>query len=489
MPAVSSSPGSPPTKSTSSGSPSKGKDAKMIFNENKDKNGFVPIQKLNKALPILDTLIKSDAIDQSTVDILILETGANAAKGLNEKQFLEFHRMMEEYNVALDDVNDDAFGSTQSINQNDNDDDLLIEDFTNENDDNDAMLSSDDLSDEDIEKLLKSIFDEIKNKKTNKVSITKVLDMETIKNAIENEELTENMIMNTLQTMNLKLSQDIDFPTFSALLDSLEKNITDDDEEEEEDEIDRFVAKTKASSNSNKDGDDEDYENDEDEEEDDLSEDEKLQMMKEVYNELKSPKSDKMTVKQFKSWENIQQALDNNYLTTTGLDEILTQVTKDSVGTVKNTGFGKKPDNSIGSRELDFDQFVTVLDYVEEALNFDNVKDEELIIPSKPTSATTSTTTNINAEQVSRGLDNKPPVEDENRMKVDTSAVANQWSNSNSKTSAAAVSPSGGKGFGKQPTIEELTKTGKKQRPLTPDQIAANAVAKEIYDDLRGIVS
>ena len=35
----------------------------------------------------------------------------------------------------------------------------------------------------------------------------------------------------------------------------------------------------------------------------------------------------------------------------------------------------------------------------------------------------------------------------------------------------------------------KLTKNGKKQRPLTPDQIAANAVAKEIFDDLRGVVS
>ena len=75
------------------------------------------------------------------------------------------------------------------------------------------------LSDEDIEKLLKSIFDEMKNTKTNKVAIKKVLEMDTIKDAIENEEMTEKDVLGVLKGMNLKMGNEIDFTTFSTLLD------------------------------------------------------------------------------------------------------------------------------------------------------------------------------------------------------------------------------------------------------------------------------
>lgn len=476
--------------------------AESSYSDLKDAKGLVSMAKIT-AMPLCKGLLADGSIDPSTLDILIAETGASLSKGgLNENQFNELCRMLHEYTDALDDDpslmtdndNDSSYTNTDSST-------LLLDD-TDEDDlsdsDDDISMSGDDLSDEDIEKLLKSIFDDMKNTKTNKVAIRKVLEMDSIKDAIENEEMTEKDVLGVLNGMNLKIGNEIDFPTFSSFLDSLEQVVNVDDDEDND-----------RSSNIDRDDDDE-----EEDDEDDLSEDEKLAMMKEVFNELKSNKSDKMSVKQFKSWENVQLALDSRYLTADGLDGILNKVcaTASTSSSSGGNGFGKKGSGSVSGtskeRELDFDQFVRALDLIEEALNFDEVKDEELVSSSgkgdasnqgKGFGAATATAPSSASVPVSVSA----PSSAADRIVVDQ-AVGTQWAAATSKASAAhpasstltdsvaaaAVTPSG-KGFGKQPTIDELTAAagGKKQRPLTADQVQANAVAKEIFDDLRGVVS
>ena len=239
-----------------------------------------------------------------------------------------------------------------------------------------------------------------------------------------------------------------------------------------------------------------------------------------VYNDLGPNKQNKLTIKKFKNWENIQDALTNKHITKKGLDGILKKV----IGVVGIEEGG-------GGGEMTFEQFVQVLDAVEEILTFDDDdsttttattaagtdKSGNGFAPKATTAATVATTSTApapvaaaptptayvlppftlppfelppfelpdsalpTAKQVSATLDDT--TDDEGEEEEEVIAPPSDWKQQGPPT------PSG-KGFARtQETQLSKKEQRKADHKLSPDQIAANAVATELFDDLRGRVS
>ena len=230
-----------------------------------------------------------------------------------------------------------------------------------------------------------------------------------------------------------------------------------------------------------------------------------------VYNDLGPNKQNNLTIKKFKNWENIQDALTNKHITKKGLDGILKKV----IGVV---GIEEG-----GGGEMTFEQFVQVLDAVEEILTFDD--DDSTTTADKsssgggngfapkatapastasaPVAAASTPTAYVlppftlppfelppfelpdsalpTAKQVSATLDDT--TDDEGEEEEEVIAPPSDWKQQGPPT------PSG-KGFARtQETQLSKKEQRKADHKLSPDQIAANAVATELFDDLRGRVS
>ena len=248
-----------------------------------------------------------------------------------------------------------------------------------------------------------------------------------------------------------------------------------------------------------------------------------------VYNDLGPNKQNKLTIKKFKNWENIQDALTNKHITKKGLDGILKKV----IGVVGIEEGG-------GGGEMTFEQFVQVLDAVEEILTFDDDdsttttattaagtdKSGNGFAPKATTAATVATTSTApapvaaaptptayvlppftlppfelppfelpdsalpTAKQVSATLDDTTDDdttddegEEEEEEEEEVITPPSDWKQQGPPT------PSG-KGFARtQETQLSKKEQRKMDHKLSPDQIAANEVATELFDDLRGRVS
>ena len=210
---------SPPNKATSQA-------AKDYYNKNK--SGPTPGILTTKAIlsynPIA-TLLSDDVLDKTALTLLIEETGADAKKGLNLDQFIALMEMLDEYTIAASPSSNDDNESTLASNKPTTTTSSPTTTTSGGKSSSSSTTSSTDpidLSDDEVTTLLKSVYDDLKNKKTNKVSIQSILTMDTIKDAIQTKELSFDIFNQVLNDFNLKLSSEVDFVMFMALLDKLE---------------------------------------------------------------------------------------------------------------------------------------------------------------------------------------------------------------------------------------------------------------------------
>ena len=206
---------------------------------NKNKSGPTPGILTTKAImsytPIA-TLLSDDVLDKTALTLLIEETGADAKKGVNLDQFRALMEMLDEYTIAASPSSNDytestlastkptTSSSTTASSSTSPTSPTSTSRTTSSSTSTTTSSSTDpiDLSDDEVTTLLKSVYDDLKNKKTNKVSIQSILTMDTIKDAVQSKELSIDIFNQVLNEFNLKLSSEVDFKMFMALLDKLE---------------------------------------------------------------------------------------------------------------------------------------------------------------------------------------------------------------------------------------------------------------------------
>ena len=216
-----------PSPSTSNKATSQA--AKDYYNKNKSgpSPGILTTKAIMSYTPIA-ILLTDDVLDKTALTLLIEETGADAKKGVNLNQFIALMEMLDEYTIAASPSSNNDNESTQASYKPSTTSSTPASPPTTTTSTSKSSTSSSsntdpiDLSDDEVTTLLKSVYDDLKNKKTKKVSIQSILTMDTIKDAINSKELSIDIFNQVLNEFNLKLSSEVDFIMFMALLDKLE---------------------------------------------------------------------------------------------------------------------------------------------------------------------------------------------------------------------------------------------------------------------------
>jgi len=158
---------------------------------------------------------------------------------------------------------------------------------TDEDNDDDA---DDFLDDEEFKELIKSDFDQLKGK-NGKVSSASFKKWEEVENMIESGAVDSKTLDECIATVMDRKKGDMNFEQFYELVilldETAEGNIDNDNDDEVLD-------------------DDEEDDDDDDDDDDEPTEEEIEEMAKEIFNELKSPKTGKVTVKKFKAWDGVK---------------------------------------------------------------------------------------------------------------------------------------------------------------------------------------
>lgn len=159
------------------------------------------------------------------------------------------------------------------------------------------------------------------------------------------------------------------------------------------------------------------------------------EMARDLFDELKSEKSGKLSVKKFKKWDGIKEEIGNGALTVEAIDNAL-----------RIAGVEVSKSNTGG--EMNFNQFKEVMDMLEEVM-YDGEDDEE---------------------------DSDDEDDDDSTlmgfMKVDSSSGSTEMT---------------GKGFARP----EVTATGKKNRKgteMSAEESSIDDTVREVYEDLKGTV-
>jgi hypothetical protein len=189
---------------------------------------------------------------------------------------------------------------------------------------------NDDESEVDEQELLQEIFDELKSKKTKKISFNSLRAWEDLQelesaNEISKKELQEMFC--SVSTSGDYLKDELDFEQFQNFVelidgDSLEDFDENNDDEEEDDE--------------EEDDDDDDEEEDEDNDEEDDDE----EVNKEIFDEL-SRDGKTVSVKDFLAWDEIQELKEKNFLDDETIRIFLNEVDAKLNGKVNFEQFSK----------------------------------------------------------------------------------------------------------------------------------------------------
>ena len=180
-------------------------------------------------------------------------------------------------------ANDDGAKASKSKKQAESVEPEVVDEGDDDDDADDEFLD-----DEEFKELIKSDFDQLKGK-NGKVSPASFKKWEEVENMIESGAVDSKTLDECIATVMDRKKGDMNFEQFYELVilldETAEGNIDNDDDVLDDDE---------------EDGDDDD---DDDEE---PSEEEIEEMAKEIFNELKSPKTGKVTVKKFKAWDGVK---------------------------------------------------------------------------------------------------------------------------------------------------------------------------------------
>lgn len=253
------------------------------------KTGKVSVKALKNWDNIKDGITNGD-FDMKKVDDVLKEFGVK-----NDLDYDQFNSFLERLEQHVDEGNGDA----TSDNNTD------VEDADTDEDD------EDELNDEDLKAITRQEFDALKSPKSGKVSIKALKNWEAVKDLIADGGLTVQEVDETLKELGVK--GDLDYEQFDAFVEAIGGE------------------------------DDEDGDDDDDKE---LTDDEVAEITREMFDELKSAKTGRVSVKALKAWDGIQDAIVNDELTMEGVDGVLRDL-------------GVKGD-------LDFEQFGKVLTAIEE---------------------------------------------------------------------------------------------------------------------------
>jgi hypothetical protein len=139
----------------------------------------------------------------STVDLLIKEVGGLETKTLSFDQFWQLVNLLEDASdAAADRVSD--LGDDSEL----------------------------DASPEELEQMARSIFDDLKNPKTNTVTTKKLKNWEGIKQVLDNGELSKGALNSAIKQVGADKTNELNFDQFSELMELLEDAMDEEDEPE-----------------------------------------------------------------------------------------------------------------------------------------------------------------------------------------------------------------------------------------------------------------
>ena len=279
----------------------------------------------------LDTLFKNGVIDEDTLNILLGEVNSKINGDLSFEQFQVLISMIDQLarvseneisslNEGLDGVSAPAAENSDPASSEEND--------------------LEELSEEEMEAMTHDAFEELKSK-NGKVSVKRFKTWESIKEALEEGDIREKDVEDALKKAGVGKSGEMDYETFKQAVRHvedflMEQEVDEDETDTEEPELDEGSRAERSELDSSE-GDD--FE--------ELSEEEMEALTRDAFEELKS-KNGKVSVKRFKTWESIKEALEEGDISEKDLEDAL-----------KKAGVGK-------SGEMDYETFKQVVRTIED---------------------------------------------------------------------------------------------------------------------------
>eukprot|EP01035_Chromulina_nebulosa_P016835 gene16835-22320_t len=373
-----------------------------IIKENNDNKNTITYEQFNQILDDLDSYLDTSTTedsesnsdnefisDEETSDVYIEEEDFdleifNELRGKNNLLPIKALLTWDEIQNAIDDkvltnkIIDDVLKSMK-LNRNDKIDFKQFQNIINELDE--FMSGEDDVDDEEDdgenieysinEDELKSIYNKLKGKAA-KLSVNGLLKWDFIIDQLTEGKLTDktlNSLINELKDKNNFIS----FDNFNQLY-GIISNISVSSKPNKAVEATNNHIVSKKIDKKTEEEDEDDF--------DKLSKEEVINIQKDVFNELKSKKSNKVTMKNLLSWESIQEGISANDITK---EEVI-----ETVGLVVGN---RNPDG------LTFDQFCDVLNILDGTLDekdfIGKSKQINLVTPSTVKGFGKTTTTKV----------------------------------------------------------------------------------------------
>ncbi len=407
-------------------------------------------------------LVSEGLLEQENVEILMQEVGCDSVKGsLDLDQFSQLVTLLDETLEALEgqhlneetdptpaaaDFDDEDFLPAVTDEDEDEKDDDDFEMTYNAKwgveDGSDELPEEERMSDEQLEKLARDIYDELRGN-AKSLPVKKFKKWEEVQDLINNEVVQAETIDALVKAVTGEVkTSTLSFDHFKQLVELLDDageaamgdgGFEGDKKEDMTAVVNSAMEQPNGNSNSFIPTGEEFLEDTTsatasagtvaaslDDDEDEPTAEEVEEIAREVFDELKSPKTGKLSVKKFQQWESIKEALSAGELSKGALKAAIAQVDDDN-------------------GNLNFGQFVQVMELVEEAID-----------------------AHYNA--LERGETDAESIDDEED-----------------------VEEMSGKGFAKA-TIEATQQTTQKaaQDDASFDDDDAESIARTIFDELRG---
>lgn len=200
------------------------------------------------------------------------------------------------------------------------------------------------MSEAELEAAAREIFDELKNSKTNKVSIKKFKAWEAIKDAISEGDLSKGALKQGIKAVDPNESNELDFDQFKALMDYLEDAMTADDNDDNTSDI---ATATAGSGFGNVNDAINTVEANSKKSEVDVDIDEMTEL---IFDELRGRKAT-LAVNTFKEWEDVKDMVDKGQLKHSTLEKAIMKA------------------GSLESGEMNLEQFSVVLDALQKDID------------------------------------------------------------------------------------------------------------------------
>lgn len=327
---------------------------KMLFDTLRGKKPTVTL-KTFMAWDDIQDMLSEGVLDQEAIDIFLDEVGYKKGSDLNYEQFAALVTMLDENMRAMGDGAAEAGAMERSSSQGEGEED------------EDEM----EIDDAELEEVAQEIYDELRGK-AKSLSIKAFKQWDEVKSAVAAGILSDSTLDTLVKEVAAPKASDLSFDEFKQLvqlLDEAADAAMGADDEDDEAALVPVPVKSAARPNSAArvaatldDDDDEDGEVLSQDEGDEPTEEELEQFAREIYDELKSAKSGRVTVKAFRAWEGVQEVLESGELASADLKEIIDAVDTDNKGS------------------LSFAQFREVMDLIEAKLDdsaFDEDEDDE----------------------------------------------------------------------------------------------------------------